>query len=118
MLNGIERRRGSSYDCPVEFALDVLGGKWKPTLLAQLKKESLAYGELRRLVPRLSDKVLTERLHELEADGLVERTRGEDGRSRYALTSRAARLRPTLKALYDWGQLTADEMGVEIREDA
>jgi DNA-binding HxlR family transcriptional regulator len=116
MMNGTERRRRSNYGCPVEFALDVIGGKWKAVLLARLKQEPLAYGELRRLVPKLSDKVLTERLRELESDGLVERTRSDDARWRYALTSRTARLRPTLQALYEWGRMTADEMGIEIRD--
>lgn len=116
MTYGTARRRKSIYGCPVEFALDVIGGKWKAVLLARLKQGPLAYGELRRLVPDLSDKVLTERLRDLEGDGLVERTRGEDGRSRYSVTSRAAGLRPTLQALYEWGEATAAEMGIEIRE--
>ena len=116
MTSETARRRKKVYGCPVEFAIDVIGGKWKAVLLARLKEEPLAYGELRRLVPDLSDKVLTERLRELEADGLIERRRGDEGRTRYTVTSRTAGLRPTLQALYEWGRMTAAEMGIEIRE--
>ena len=116
MLNGSDRRRRGAYDCPVEFALDVLSGKWKAVILARLKEEPLAYGQLRKLVPNLSDKVLTERLKDLEGDGLIERKRAADGRFRYSVTRRAAGLRPMLQALYEWGLMTAAEMGVEIRQ--
>ena len=51
--------------CPVELSLTLISGKWKPVLLAHLKEGPLRYGELRKLVPRLSDKMLTQRLAEL-----------------------------------------------------
>lgn len=62
-----------SYGCATEFAVEILGGKWKTVILALLKEQDLRYGELRAALPALSDKVLTERLRELEALGLVER---------------------------------------------
>lgn len=115
-MDGIRQRRRDNYDCPVDFALGILAGKWKARLLAKLKEQPLAYGELKRLFPNLSDKVLTERLRELEADGLVDRKRASDGRLRYTVTSRAAGLQPMLQALHQWGQMAAAEMGIEIRE--
>ena len=66
-------QRGRLYGCPAELALDVLGVKWKTIILARLKDGPLRYGDLRRTVPLLSDKVLTQRLRELEDSGLVER---------------------------------------------
>lgn len=104
------------YGCPVEFALDILGGKWKPVLLAHLKEGPLGYGELRRRVPALSDKVLTERLKNLEASGLVARVRDPDvgARSRYALSDRGQSLRPVLQAIFDWGMANAGEMDAVI----
>jgi DNA-binding HxlR family transcriptional regulator len=107
----------STYNCPVELALDLLGGKWKAVLLAHLKQGALRYSELRRLVPKLSDKILTERLRELEASGLVAWRR--DPRSRqvvYSLAPRGRSLRDVLQALYDWGQRVAGETGVVILE--
>lgn len=107
------------YGCPVELSLDLLGGKWKPVILARLKDRPLGYGELRRLLPLLSDKMLTERLKELEDRGLTRREAiaGAGERSRYRLTERGESLRPVLQALYDWGEVAAREFYVNI-EDA
>lgn len=103
------------FSCPVELSLEVLGGKWKTVLLAHLKQGPLRYGELRARVPALSDKVLTERLRELAALGLVEREgRAGSERVRYALTARGETLRPALEALYQWGEGNAGELGVRI----
>ena len=49
-----------TFGCPVELSLESFGGKWKAVILARLKDGALRYGELRRLIPQLSDKVLTE----------------------------------------------------------
>ncbi|MEJ7598848.1 MAG: helix-turn-helix domain-containing protein [Kofleriaceae bacterium] len=105
-----------TFSCPVELTLDVLGGKWKSVILAHLKTAPLRYGELRRLVPRLSDKVLVERLADLEQLGLVTRAkRGRRGApSTYRLTRRGATLGPALQALYDWGERMAPELGAII----
>jgi DNA-binding HxlR family transcriptional regulator len=100
-----------TFGCPVELTLEVLGGKWKTVLLARLKQGPLRYGELRRLVPGLSDKMLTQRLRELEGDGLVARD-GEEGR--YGLTARGESLRGVLEALYEWGRAFAGEAGVRL----
>lgn len=107
-----------SYGCPVEFALDLLGGKWKVVILARLKQEPLRYGELRRVIPGLSDKVLTERLGGLRELGLIELFDDADGVARYRLTVRGDSARPMLRALYDWGETEADAFGVRIRPPA
>jgi DNA-binding HxlR family transcriptional regulator len=100
-------RLRNHYGCPVELALDLLGGKWKPVILALLKESPMRYGELRRAIPALSDKVLTERLRDLLEQGWIEQTDG-----RYQLTTRADSARPLLQALYDWGQSVAAEVNV------
>ena len=63
------------FHCPTEFTLAILGGKWKTVILCYLKERPCRYAELRKLLPKLSDKMLTERLHELIAAGLVVRKR-------------------------------------------
>jgi DNA-binding HxlR family transcriptional regulator len=93
----------------VELALAVLGGKWRVVILAHLKQQSLRYSDLRRLTPRVSEKMLTQRLHELCGAGLVIK-RGE----RYSLSSRGKSAAPVLQALYDWGQRVAPELGLRI----
>lgn len=109
------KRLARRFGCPVELSIEILGGKWKPVILARLKDHSYRYSELRKLVPGLSTKMLTERLRDLEAQGLVER-RGIAGKphSVYRLTARAESLKPVLQALYDWGQAAAAELKVEI----
>ena len=104
-----------SYGCPVEFSLDLLGGKWKVVILARLKQQPMRYGDLRRAIPDLSDKVLTERLGGLREVGLVETLVDANGVARYRLTARGESLRSVLQALYDWGQAEADTLKVSIR---
>jgi DNA-binding HxlR family transcriptional regulator len=93
------------YHCPVELTVDVVGGKWRAVILAHLKEGAHRYGELRRRMPAISEKMLTQRLRELEADGLVAR---EDHDTvpphvEYRLTDEGRGLAPVLQALYDWG---------------
>ena len=101
----------------VELTLEIVTGKWKPVILAHLKQGSLHYSELRMRIPALSDKVLTQRLRDLEELGLVLRHKRVAGgsRSRYELTQRGESLRPGLQALYDWGELIAPEVGAFIQ---
>ncbi|GAA3286417.1 helix-turn-helix transcriptional regulator [Dactylosporangium vinaceum] len=104
------------YHCPVELAVDIIGGKWRPVILAHLKEGVHRYGELRRRMPEVSEKMLTQRLRELEADGLV--TRRDLGTNpphvEYALTAEGRSLAPVLQALYDWGTARADRTGTPI----
>src|ERR1700676_4554815 len=99
------RPLATKFNCPTEFALTVLGGKWKTIILAYLSERPCHYGELRQLLPGLSDKVLTERLKELQASGLFARRKLSVSKSRlpYALTARGATLTPILTDLYVWG---------------
>jgi DNA-binding HxlR family transcriptional regulator len=63
----MRKRLPARFGCPVELTLEIRAGKWKPVILAHLKDGALRYGELRACVPRLSDKVLSERLRDLRA---------------------------------------------------
>jgi DNA-binding HxlR family transcriptional regulator len=104
------------FNCPTEFALTVLGGKWKTIIIAYLGERPCHYGELRQLLPDLSDKVLTERLQDLQRAGLVGRAKSVMSKSRrsYVLTARGATLRPILTDLYLWGSSHADSFGVQV----
>jgi DNA-binding HxlR family transcriptional regulator len=111
------KRLPRTFGCAVELSLKLLGGKWKPIILARLKDGPLRYGELRRLIPSLSDKMLTERLADLQAVGLIAAVSEEDGGG-YRLSARGESLRPVLQALYDWGEAQASELRVAIRPPA
>ncbi len=107
--------RGRLYGCPVELSLGLLGGKWKTIILARLKEGPLRYGELRRLIPDLSEKMLSQRLRDLQDAGFVARS-DEDEKPVYALTARGRSLQPTLEALYAWGEAVAVETGARFRK--
>ncbi|MER8960972.1 MULTISPECIES: helix-turn-helix domain-containing protein [unclassified Mesorhizobium] len=110
-------QRGRLYGCPVEFALDALGGKWKTVILARIKEQPMRYSDLRRLIPSLSDKMLTQRLAELVEIGFVTLETSPDGKGRYALTGRGGDLAAALQALYDWGSVHGRAEGVRFRTD-
>ena len=67
----MNRKLKRKFSCGVELTLEIIGGKWKPVILAHLKEGPMRYGELRRAIPGLSDKILTQRLGELEESGLI-----------------------------------------------
>jgi DNA-binding HxlR family transcriptional regulator len=108
-------QRGGLYGCPVEFALDALGGKWKTVILARIKEAPMRYSDLRRLIPSLSDKMLTQRLADLVEIGFITTEKGEDGKDRYVVTARGRELAGTLQALYDWGSQNGPAFGVRFR---
>jgi DNA-binding HxlR family transcriptional regulator len=109
--------RGRLYGCPVEFALDALGGKWKTVILARIKQQPMRYSELRRSIPSLSDKMLTQRLADLVDIGFVVLEASPDGKGRYTLTDRGHDLAATLQALYDWGDVHGRAVGVRFRTE-
>ncbi|MBB4692360.1 winged helix-turn-helix transcriptional regulator [Paractinoplanes abujensis] len=104
------------YSCPVELTVDVVGGRWRTVLLARLKDGVHRYGELRRGTPGISEKMLTQRLRELESDGLI--TRRDLGTTpphvEYELTDEGRTLIPVLQALYDWGVARAARSGADV----
>jgi DNA-binding HxlR family transcriptional regulator len=111
------KRFPSSVGCPVELSLTLLSGKWKVVILARLKEQPLGYAELRKRIRGLSEKVLTERLADLQRQGWIERGRDGNGtgQSRYRLTEKGLTLRPVLQHLYEWGAEQAVAMNVRIR---
>jgi DNA-binding HxlR family transcriptional regulator len=110
------KRLPKSFNCPTEFALEVLGGKWKTVLLCNLKQRPCRYAELRKLVPKLSDKMLTERLRDLTDRGLIARSRSSaNSKSEvYMLTPKGRSLSGPLKELYEWGRRNAALYGVTV----
>ena len=107
-----------SFQCATEFTLAVLGGKWKTVILCYLKQRPMRYSELRKVLPNLSDKVLTERLRDLMSSGLVVHRKSSGGASSgaYALTARARSLGHVLHHLYAWGHNNAAVFRVEVGE--
>ena len=99
-----EMKKGS-FTCGLDAALFVLGGKWKPLILFHLAQGARRYGELRRAVGSVSDKVLIQQLKELQADGIIDRVDfGEiPPKVEYSLTAFGRTLGRALAPLCEWG---------------
>jgi DNA-binding HxlR family transcriptional regulator len=84
----------------------VIGGKWKPTILFHLKDQPRRFNALRRLMPDITQRMLTLQLRALEEDGIVSRTVHElvPPWVEYAFTERGVTLGPLLDAMVDWGE--------------
>lgn len=65
--------KGKIYYNPVQLVMEQIGGTWKAPILWRLKDKTLRYGELRKDIPHISDKMLTSQLRELESDGYIHR---------------------------------------------
>lgn len=92
--------------CPVEQALDIIGGRWKSILLFHLfTNETLRFGELRRKIPGATQRMLTLQLRELERDGCVHRKPFPEMplRVEYSATDFGRTLLPVVDALCRWG---------------
>lgn len=93
------------YDCPVMTAIEVIGGKWKVIILYQLRGKTLRFGELKKVIPKITQKTLTQQLRALEEDKLVTRKVYAEipPRVEYRTTELADKLNPALELLCDWG---------------
>ncbi|MES2560458.1 MAG: winged helix-turn-helix transcriptional regulator [Bacteroidota bacterium] len=91
--------------CPVNFALAKIGGRWKPLILYQLSDGKKRYNEIKRGIPNVSEKMLIEKLKELENDGLICRKALPvvPPHVEYSLTENGQTLTPVLMAIAKWG---------------
>jgi len=102
------------YSWPIEATLDVIGGKWKPLVIYQLKDGTLRFNQIvSRVQPRITQRMLTKELRELEKDGLVIRKVYPQvpPKVEYSLTETGQSLIPILDQLCDWG---SEHMGDDI----
>ena len=92
--------------CPLTAAIGAIGGKWNLICLYWLASERRRFGELRRLMPGISHKVLTETLRDLEREGLVTRTvhAQSPAHVEYAISSYGESVKPVIEAVRDWGR--------------
>jgi len=105
------------YQCPVDAPIQILGGRWKLVLLFYLLQEPHRNGELRRLVPTITQKMLTQQLRELETDGIVTRTVHDQIPPKVVydiVPDERRRLQAVLGALCDWGLYWTDKTGARV----
>ena len=113
------QRQDCSPGCAVEAALRFIDGKWKGVILWHLTAETLRFNQLRRLLPTVTQRMLTNQLRELEQDGLVARRVYAEipPKVEYSLTERGRTLEPVLLALKGWGDVHG-EMAEKTAEAA
>jgi DNA-binding HxlR family transcriptional regulator len=106
---------GNTFQNPVEFALHLIGGKWKIPILWRLRDRTWRYGELRTNIPGITTKMLTQQLRELEADGFVTRKVYPEvpPKVEYSLTKRGQSALPIIESLRTWGLACMDEFGIQ-----
>ncbi|MFN8372362.1 MAG: helix-turn-helix domain-containing protein [Anaerolineae bacterium] len=108
------RRYDCQFGCSVEVTLDVISGKWKGVILFHLLKGERRFNELRRLLPDVTQRMLTLQLRELEEDGIVQRKVFQEvpPHVEYSLTEFGRTLEPMLLLMRDWG----DEYTAKVKE--
>ncbi len=104
------------YECPMEMTLDLIGGKWKSLILWQLSLKVQRFNELRRMFPKVSQKMLTQQLRDLERDGLISRVIYHQipPKVEYSLTEFGKSLMPVLLQMNQWGTQYAVEHPEDI----
>ena len=96
----------NEYNCPVELTLAVIGGKWKCLIIHQLMDGTKRFNEIRRLIPKVTQRMLTLQLRELERDKIVHRKvyAVVPPKTEYSLTTLGKTLEPILWSMHDWGK--------------
>ncbi|MDO4640223.1 MAG: helix-turn-helix domain-containing protein [Neisseria sp.] len=97
--------------CPVSTTLGIIGGKWKVLILYHLNGHTCRFNELQRLMPAVTQRMLTLQLRELESDGIVHREVYPQvpPKVEYSLTEFGRTLIPVIEAMHSWGVQYADE---------
>ncbi|HNR55629.1 MAG TPA: helix-turn-helix domain-containing protein [Flavobacteriales bacterium] len=107
------RMNGQVYHCALDVTMELVGGKWKTIVLWYLRKDKKRFSELRRLIPGITEKMLSMQLRQLEKDGFVSRTVHAEvpPRVEYALTPLGKTLLPLLEEIAKWGRLMGKKFG-------
>ena len=93
-------------ECPFETAVDVIGGKWKPQILYYLLDGTKRFSELKRLLPGVTQQMLTQQLRQLEGDGIILRRvyAVVPPKVEYSLTDEGHKLKPVIHLMENWGR--------------
>lgn len=97
---------GTFYYCPVDLTLHIVGGRWKGIVIWNLKDKTMRYGELKKAMVTINDKMLSQVLKELEEQGVVNRKVYQvvPPKVEYSLTAEGKNLLPIMQAMSDYGQ--------------
>ncbi|MDO4534337.1 MAG: helix-turn-helix domain-containing protein [Clostridium perfringens] len=106
------------YNCPLELTMDLIGGKWKIIILWYLLDNKKRFSELNRLIPNITQKMLTTQLRELEEKGLINRHVYPQvpPKVEYSLTEQGYSLKNVLNDICSWSTSYAKDNDIEICE--
>lgn len=106
----------STYRCPVEATLALIGGKYKPLILWHLADNTLRYNEISKLIPSATPKMLTQQLRELEANNLIIRTVYPvvPPKVEYSLSDFGKSIVPVLDAMCNWGSMYINTLDASV----
>lgn len=110
----LTRLADGDYSCEKEFTLAMFSGKWKLPLICHLNDGTYRFNDLRRLLPKITHKVLTSQPRELEQDGLITRkvVAGKQTQVYYSITPLGQSLMPIVNSMCDWGKARIKEWQV------
>ncbi|MCT4566000.1 MAG: helix-turn-helix transcriptional regulator [Maledivibacter sp.] len=108
--------KAKTYQCPLSLSIDLIGGKWKSIILWQLREKVLRFSQLKRRLPGITQKMLTQQLRELESDGLIARVVYPQvpPKVEYSLTEYGQTVLPVLRLMFKWGLKYSDNFDVEV----
>ena len=112
----MDKERITNYNCPVDAAMDILGGNYKAFIIYKLINKTLRYNEIQKLIPKATPRMLSKQLRELEQDNIISRKIYPvvPPKTEYSLTEWGKTLIPVVIALADWGKLLYHQAGVDL----
>ncbi len=110
---------GKEYHCAMDITMDYIGGKWKTVVLWYLRKDKKRFSELRKLIPNITEKMLSLQLKDLENDRIVKRKVYPQvpPRVEYYLTDFGKTLIPMLEEIAKWGRRLAESKATLVDAD-
>ncbi|OBR94351.1 MULTISPECIES: helix-turn-helix domain-containing protein [Clostridium] len=102
----MDKAKLESYNCAVEAAMDIVGGKYKAIIIYELIDKTLRYNEIQKCIPQATPKMLSHQLKELKNDGIINRVLYPvvPPKTEYSLTELGKTFVPIVKSLCKWGE--------------
>ena len=116
----VVKMHGNTYHCAMDITMDYIGGKWKTVVLWYLRNKTMRFGELKKQIPEITEKMLSIQLKALEEDGVIKREVYAEVplKVEYSLTEFGLTLVPVLEAIALWGRTLGEAEGkmVEVKK--
>lgn len=108
----------NAYTCSIELTMDLIGGKWKLRILWYLNMGTKRFSEIKKLIPDITQKMLTQQLREMESDGLITRKvyAVVPPKVEYSSTDYGKNLQEILEKMCKWGHSYASTHDVELQK--